>query len=63
MIKLRLKIGNEEVEELIAYNQLMEAISGDTVEGSQWKFKEILDTPDPSPPPPTPTYKAPRECP
>jgi hypothetical protein len=29
MIKLRLKIGNEEVEELIAYNQLME-VSGDT---------------------------------
>ena len=43
MIKLRLKIGNEEVEELVAYNQLMEAISGDTVEESQWKFKEILD--------------------
>jgi hypothetical protein len=53
MIKLRLKIGNEEVErELIAYNQLME-VSG----GSQWSSRRSLTTPGPLSPP-TPTTRA-----
>jgi hypothetical protein len=42
MIKLRLRIGEEEVDELIAYQQLMDAFSFDTNENGEWHFDKIV---------------------
>ena len=42
LVELRLKIGDEEFRELVAYNTLMDSISSDTNEETKWNYQEIL---------------------
>jgi hypothetical protein len=42
VVKLRPRLGNDEFDELVAYNEMMDAISEDTTEDDTWKFQTIL---------------------
>jgi hypothetical protein len=43
MIKLRLRVQNEEFGKLVAYNDIIRYIDDDSNSDGSWKFREILD--------------------
>jgi hypothetical protein len=43
MIKLRLRVRDEEFDELVAYNDIIRYIKDDSASDGSWKFREILD--------------------